>query len=130
MVMIVLLNVAWMCATPCGTTRFSRFFLNSFLRFDVFAGACVAASCCCGSFAKSVSSLSRRLPSRLYPQLQSQRRSRRFPQLDDSLESKTRQTDDYFRAATFFFAATAPFRGPLRVRALVCVRWPCTGRFR
>jgi len=23
-----------MCATPCGTTRFSRFFLNSFLRFE------------------------------------------------------------------------------------------------
>ena len=30
----------------------------------------------------------------------------------------------YFRAATFFFAATAPLRGPLRVRAFVCVRWP------
>jgi len=28
------------------TTRFSRFFLNSFLRFEVFAGACVVASCC------------------------------------------------------------------------------------
>src|ERR1019366_3264096 len=48
-----------MCATPWGTTRFSRFFLNSFLRFDVFAGACVAASCC-GSFAKSVPSIQTR----------------------------------------------------------------------
>src|SRR5580692_1353528 len=51
--MIVLLNVAWMCATPCGTMRF---FLNSFFFFVDFAGACTAASCC-GSFAKSVSSL-------------------------------------------------------------------------
>src|ERR1700736_4260670 len=57
MVMIVLLNVAWICATPCGTTRFSRFFLNSFLRFDgAFPGASVVAPCC-GSFAKSVPSL-------------------------------------------------------------------------
>src|SRR6202790_2293143 len=55
-VTIVLLNVAWMCATPCGTTRFSRFFLNSFFFFVDFAGACTAASCC-GSFAKSVPSL-------------------------------------------------------------------------
>ena len=52
-VMIVLLNVAWMCATPCGTTRFSRFFLNSFLRLEVFSGAFVASTAC--SFAKSVS---------------------------------------------------------------------------
>src|SRR6185437_2994571 len=36
----------------------------------------------------------------------------------------------YLRAATFFFAATAPLRGPLRVRAFVCVRWPRTGRLR
>jgi hypothetical protein len=27
------------------------------LRFEVFAGACVVASCCCGSFAKSIPSL-------------------------------------------------------------------------
>src|SRR5437879_10900112 len=32
MVICVLLNDAAMCATPCGTMRFSRFFLNSFLR--------------------------------------------------------------------------------------------------
>src|SRR5580704_12241947 len=36
----------------------------------------------------------------------------------------------YLRAIVFFFAATAPLRGPLRVRALVCVRCPRTGRFR
>src|SRR5581483_101743 len=29
---------------------------------------------------------------------------------------------------TVFFLAIAPLRGPLRVRALVRVRWPCTGR--
>src|SRR5262249_52506690 len=43
MVICVLLNDAAMCTTPCGTTRFSRFFLNSFLRFatavPAFAGA-------------------------------------------------------------------------------------------
>src|SRR5215475_4111994 len=32
-VICVLLNDAAMCATPCGTIRRSRFFLNSFLRF-------------------------------------------------------------------------------------------------
>ncbi len=36
----------------------------------------------------------------------------------------------YLRAMTFFLAATAPLRGPLRVRALVCVRWPRTGKLR
>src|ERR1035437_2450079 len=30
----------------------------------------------------------------------------------------------------FFFPATAPLRGPFRVRAFVWVRWPRTGRFR
>ena len=34
-----------------------------------------------------------------------------------------------FSYSTFFFA-TAPLRGPLRVRALVRVRWPRTGRLR
>ena len=34
----------------------------------------------------------------------------------------------YFRGA-FFLPATAR-RGPFRVRAFVCVRWPRTGRFR
>src|SRR5262250_3138560 len=32
MVICVLLNDAAICTTPCGTTRRSRFFLNSFLR--------------------------------------------------------------------------------------------------
>ena len=33
----------------------------------------------------------------------------------------------YVFAADFFFTDTAPRRGPLRVRAFVRVRWPCTG---
>src|ERR1700693_3355496 len=39
-----------MQTTPCGTTRFSRFLRNSFLRLDVFAGAAGAAASC-GSLA-------------------------------------------------------------------------------
>jgi len=35
----------------------------------------------------------------------------------------------YVLVAVFFFAATVPLRGPFRVRALVCVRCPRTGRF-
>src|SRR5712675_1727042 len=37
-VICVLLNDAAMCTYPCGTTRRSRFFLNSFLRFVAAAG--------------------------------------------------------------------------------------------
>src|SRR5277367_6979482 len=62
-VMMVLLNVAWMHTTPCGTTRFSFFFGKSFLRLEVFAAAAAgappgaaAASFC--SFATLVSLLS------------------------------------------------------------------------
>src|ERR1700676_1835232 len=60
MVICVLLNVAAMCTTPCGTMRFSRFFLNSFLRFAAapvlagapgFAGAPVSGVAPCCSFA-------------------------------------------------------------------------------
>src|SRR3954466_3912989 len=41
-----------MQASPCGTTRRSRFFLNSFLRLDGFAGPpAVAAPVSCGSLA-------------------------------------------------------------------------------
>src|ERR1700722_4964855 len=42
-----------MQTTPCGTTRFSLFLRNSFLRLDVFAGAAGAAAASCGSFAIS-----------------------------------------------------------------------------
>ena len=40
-----------------------------------------------------------------------------------------RTTNDYFLPGAFFLA-TAAFLGPLRVRALVDVRWPRTGRLR
>src|SRR4029079_4093543 len=79
-VTMVLLKVAWIWATPCGTTRFS-------LRFGAFFPFPAAAS----GFA-------------MY-----------FPGLP------------YFFVA-FFLPATAEPRGPLRVRELVCVRWPRTGR--
>src|SRR5260221_1887908 len=52
-VICLLLKDAAMCATPCGTMRFSRFFLNSFLRLAAappaagFPGACVAS---CAAF--------------------------------------------------------------------------------
>src|SRR5712692_5012977 len=42
MVICVLLNDAAMCTYPCGTTRRSRFFLNSFLRLVAAAGFAVA----------------------------------------------------------------------------------------
>ena len=44
MVTMVLLNVAWMQAMPCGTLRRSRFFLNSFLRLAGFAAGAAVAS--------------------------------------------------------------------------------------
>src|SRR5579872_908227 len=43
---MVLLNVAWMHTTPCGTTRFSRFLRNSFFRLAAFAPAAGAAASC------------------------------------------------------------------------------------
>src|SRR3984957_13005507 len=51
-----------MHTTPCGTTRFSRFLRNSFLRFEVFAAAAAAAppgaaAASFGSFATLVSLL-------------------------------------------------------------------------
>src|SRR5580704_10740359 len=92
-----------MHTTPCGTTRFSFFLRNSFFRFDAFAAAAAAGAAPAAAAAASLGSLATLL--RLLCEL-------------------------YLRAMVFFFAATAPFRGPLRVRALVCVLWPRTGRFR
>src|SRR5947209_791447 len=54
MVTMVLLKVAWIQARPCGTTRRSRFFLNSFLRFAGFPVAGVTAPSC-GSLATAFS---------------------------------------------------------------------------
>lgn len=70
-----------MCATACGTFRFSPRFLKTFFRF----------------FGR--------------------------PFCDPELS-------DFAMAYVFFFFATAPRFGPLRVRAFVLVRWPRTGRFR
>jgi len=107
MVTMVLLKVARMQASPCGTARRSRFFLNSFLRLAGLAGAGVAVASCF--------SLATDFPSRI----ESWAGCKYSP-----------HPLDYLRAATFFLAATAPLRGPLRVRALVCVRWPRTGKLR
>src|ERR1700735_5427897 len=61
-VTIVLLNVACMHTTPCGTTRFSRFLRNSFLRLEALAAAAAgappgAAAASFGSFATLASLL-------------------------------------------------------------------------
>src|SRR4029077_3956140 len=47
-----------------------------------------------------------------------------------SLENRDLRTRFYVFAAAFFLFATVPLRGPLRVRALVCVRCPRTGKLR
>src|SRR5205807_1347685 len=47
-----------------------------------------------------------------------------------SLENRELRTRFYVFAAAFFLFATVPLRGPFRVRALVCVRCPRTGRLR
>src|SRR5213078_2199071 len=43
-----------------------------------------------------------------------------------ALQTETRRLACYFLPGAFFLAIVAR-RGPLRVRALVCVRWPRTG---
>src|ERR1700722_8236208 len=127
-VMIVLLNVAWIQTSPCGTIRFSFFLRNSFFRLAGFAPAAGAAAASLGSFAMS--------SCRTF-----QDAGLNSPALRSNLTSKPdRKTSGphsgpelhqpYLRAMVFFLAATAPLRGPLRVRAFVCVRWPRTGRFR
>src|SRR5579885_1171012 len=61
MVICVLLNDASIFTTPCATTRRSRFFLNSFLRFAAasgFAGAPVSGAAPWGSLATVHSVLS------------------------------------------------------------------------
>src|SRR5262249_43476183 len=77
MATMVLLNVAAIDATPCGTFFFSFFFVPA-RRAPAFGARAVA------------------------------------------------MLSSYFFVA-FFFPAMAPLRGPLRVRALVCVRCPRTG---
>src|SRR5437016_6828520 len=84
MATMVLLNVAEIDATPCGTFFFSFFFVPA-RRAPAFGARAVA-----------ILVLRWRLA-------------------------------NYFLVA-FFLPAMAPLRGPFRVRALVCVRWPRVGR--
>src|SRR5271155_3427561 len=110
MVTIVLLNEAWMCAMPCETCLRS-FFLNVFF-LPFFSGA--AGPPAAAGFAIGFQSLVVRRSSLV---------TSRQPRTND-------QRRFYVLVAVFFFAATVPLRGPLRVRAFVWVRCPRTGRFR
>src|SRR5690348_12606610 len=89
MVTMVLLNDAWICATPCGTCLRSLRLNCFFLPF--FSGAAAPLAGVVGFAIIYVFAVI------------------------------------YVFAADFFFCATVPLRGPLRVRALVWVRWPRTG---
>src|SRR5207302_8011736 len=88
-------------------------FLLERLLLAFFLGSGWAARCCwfCHDFKFSV--------------LSSQ-----FFRLALSLENRELRTRFYVFAAAFFLFATVPLRGPLRVRALVCVRCPRTGKLR
>src|ERR1700721_2565402 len=108
MVTIVLLNEAWMCAMPWETCLRS-FFLNVFF-LPFFSGA-AGPPAATGFAIVFQSLLVRRSPLALAKVAKDQRRV-------------------YVLVAVFFFAATVPLRGPFRVRALVWVRCPRTGRFR
>src|SRR5438132_13743125 len=100
---IVLLNVAAIDATPCGTFFFSFFFVPA-RRAPAFGGfAVVAIPFSVARCPLSVTALARRT------------------------DNGERTTRCYFFVA-FFLPAIAPLRGPFRVRALVCVLCPRTGR--
>src|SRR5450755_428658 len=69
-----------MQTTPCGTTRFSRFLRNSFLRFEALAAAAAgappgAAAASFGSFATLVSLLKFRAVLQILPALTCEPRS-------------------------------------------------------
>src|SRR2546426_9037402 len=89
---IVLLNVAAIDATPCGTFFFSFFFVPARRApaFGAFAVVVVAIASCSSFFVLRSS-------------------------------NNEERTTNYFFVA-FFLPAIAPLRGPLRVRAFVCVR--------
>src|SRR4029077_6204449 len=100
-VTIVLLNEAWICTKPLETTFFS-FFLKVFF-FAVFAGA----------FAIEI----------LYVFLPvAQNGERRETVSCRSEGARSTLCAYHVFADAFFLLATVPRRGPLRVRALVCVR--------
>src|SRR5205085_5737704 len=95
---MVLLNVAAIEATPCGTFFFSFFFVPA-RRAPAFGARAVAmfSSLAVDRWLLAVETAA-------------------------SSANGQRPSANYFFVA-FFFPAIAPLRGPLRVRALVCVRW-------
>src|SRR5262249_18868168 len=103
MVTMVLLNEACTCTTPWGTCLRS-FFLNAFF-LPFFSGVAAPVA----AFAIILNPYRAAEPAR----------GKFMP-----------RAEDYVFAAAFFLLATVPLRGPLRVRALVWVRWPRTGRLR
>src|SRR5579859_4756487 len=110
---------------PCGTTRRSRFFLNSFLRFVAaagFPGAAVAsgtAPFCSFATVHSVSYFAE--SETLFV------RRTNLACRGTIYRAPNNRKAQPFLPVTFFFAATAPRRGPFLVRAFVCVRCPRTG---
>src|SRR3954465_4833547 len=93
-----------MCTMPCGTCFFS-FFLKVF--FLPFLSAVAAPAPAAATGFAIFSSIEVR-----------------------AHEDVRAYTNLYVLAAVFFLFATVPLRGPLRVRALVWVRCPRTGRLR
>src|SRR5947209_15699877 len=111
MVTIVLLKDACTYASPWGTCLRSFFLKVFFLPF--LSGAAAAPPAAAAGFA---------IKSLFAPGYQ-------LPAPGQRPRAKSQQLDYVFDAA-FFFCATVPLRGPLRVRALVCVRCPRTGKLR
>src|SRR5207244_2221555 len=108
-----------MCTMPMGTFFFSRFLNAFFLPF--FSGAPpVAPAPAPAAAGLAILSFSFLVPGFAL-------RSSRFALRQSEWRAAN---SDYVFAADFFFWATVPLRGPLRVRALVWVRWPRTGRLR
>src|SRR5690348_8398875 len=114
-VTIVLLKDAWMCTTPNETCLRSFFLKVFFLPF--FSGAAAPPAAAAG------------LAMKISPWLLTVGSWQR-PSHYRLCQRATANSCFYVFAAAFFLFATVPLRGPLRVRALVCVRCPRTGRLR
>src|SRR5579863_6356202 len=114
MVTIVLLKDACTYANPCGTCLRSFFLKVFFLPF--FSGVAAAPPAAAGFAIK--------------PRSQSFKVSSSKVAACETLKPPNHRTYPYVFAVAFFFWATVPLRGPLRVRAFVCVRCPRTGRLR
>src|ERR1700733_7449909 len=114
MVTIVLLKEACTYTSPWGTCLRSFFLKVFFLPF--LSGAAAAPPAAAGFAMNQFSVLSSRVL--------------RTSGSNSRTGNGERRTGFYVFAVAFFFWATVPLRGPLRVRAFVCVRWPRTGRLR